>query len=61
MSKIQNCECRIKGQDVDTRDVHNLNVGDSDIEWLKEFKYLGTLINNENNIQEEINNKTAKQ
>src|SRR5215469_7154092 len=36
---------------------HSMKSDNSSIEWLEEYKYLGTTLTNQNSIQEEINNR----
>ena len=34
--------------------IHSMKMDNSSIEWVEEFKYLGTTLTNKNSIQEEI-------
>ena len=36
---------------------HSVRIDGSSIEWVEEFKYLGTMLTNQNSIQEEIKSR----
>src|SRR5215469_9292271 len=44
-------------RDQNTRRIHSMKTDNSSIERVKEFKYLGTTLTNQNSVQEEIKSR----
>ena len=44
-------------RDQNTGQSHNIKIDNSSFEWVKEFKYLGTGLTNQNSIQQEIKSR----